>query len=134
MGTRYAGKLVGNSPELMPLDSNLFADLEYAIKQHCAITHDLPKGDPRKFSLGTPTEVWSAMIRSWETIRSERIATDIKRWERALGMIVQYQGAIVPELNNRHGRRAVKFVPHADCAESIRVNEGGEVGGLLPVL
>ena len=63
------------------------------------------------------------MIRSWETIRSERIATDIKRWERTLGMIVQYQGAIVPELNNRHGRRAVKFVPHADCAESIRVKE-----------
>ena len=46
-GTRYNDKLVGNSPELMPLDSNLFADLEAAIKQHCAITHDLDKSDPR---------------------------------------------------------------------------------------
>ena len=44
---------MGNSPELMPLDSNLFADLEYAIKQHVAITHALAKDDPRKFSLGT---------------------------------------------------------------------------------
>ena len=27
-GTRYAEKLVGNSPELMPLDNNLFADFD----------------------------------------------------------------------------------------------------------
>ena len=123
LGTRYAGKLVGNSPELMPLDSNLFADLEYAIKQHCALTHDLPKDDPRKFSLGNPEQVWSAMIRSWETIPAERIQTDIGRWVRALEMIVQAKGAVVPELDNRHGRRARKFVAHPDCAESIRVKE-----------
>ena len=56
-------------------------------------------------------------------VRPERIATDIKRWERALGMIVQYRGTIVPELDNRHGRRAVPFVPHPDCAESVRAKE-----------
>jgi hypothetical protein len=123
LGTRYAGKLVGNSPELMPLDSNLFSDLEYAIKQHCALTHDLANDDPRKFSIGTPTEVWSAMYRSWQMIRPERIKTDTKRWEMALGMIVYWQGALVPDLNNRHGRRAVKFEAHSDCAESIRVKE-----------
>ena len=122
-GTRYADKLVGNSPELMPLDSNLFADLEYAIKQHCAITHDLHKDDPRKFCLGTPRQVWSAMIRSWEMIPQHRVAQDIRRWERALGMIVYWCGATVPELDTRHGRRATVFVPHLDCAESVRVKE-----------
>ena len=123
LGTRYAGKLVGNSPELMPLDSNLFADLEYAIKQHCALTHDLEKDDPRKFKLGTPQDVWNAMYRSWQTIRPERIAQDIDRWERALVSIVGACGAIVPELDNRHGRRAVPFVAHPDCDESIRVKQ-----------
>ena len=32
-------------------------------------------------------------------------------------------GAIVPDLDRRRGRRAVKFVPHGDCAESVRVKE-----------
>jgi hypothetical protein len=122
-GTRYAGKLVGNSPELMPLDSNLFSDLEYAIKQHCALTHDLAKEDPRKFKLGTPADVWSAMYRSWQTIRPERIVQDVQRWERALEAIVEVRGAIVPELDTRRGRRAVPFVPHKDCDESVRVKQ-----------
>ena len=38
--SRYAGRLVGNSPELMPLDSNLFADLEY--QTSCGDDADLP--------------------------------------------------------------------------------------------
>eukprot|EP00966_Prymnesium_polylepis_P067768 1574879-Prymnesium_polylepis.1 len=63
------------------------------------------------------------MIRSWEMIPLRRIDTDINRWEMALGMTFYAQGAVVPELNNRHGRRAQKFVPHADCAESVRVKE-----------
>ena len=65
-GTRYEGKLVGNRPELMPLDSNLFADLVFAMKQHCAITADLHRDDPQKFNLGTPDKVWDCMARSWE--------------------------------------------------------------------
>ena len=39
------------------------------------------------------------MARSWEMIRPEHIATDIKRWERALGMIVYACGTIVPDLD-----------------------------------
>ena len=130
LGTRYAGKLVGNSPELMPHDSNLFANLECAIKQHCALTHDLANDDPRKFKLGTPKDVWSAMYRSWQMrddimIRPERIAQDIARWEKALVLIVGACGAIVPELDSQHGRRAVRpsFVAHPDCDESIRVKQ-----------
>ena len=56
-------------------------------------------------------------------ISSERVKQDICRWESALEKIVQARGAIVPELNNRHGRRAVVFVPHKDCAESVRVKQ-----------
>ena len=124
VGTRYAGKLVGNSPELMPLDSNLFSDLEYFIKQHCALTHDLAHDDPRKFKLGTPKDVWSAMTRSWEMIPAPRVVQDIKRWETALGDIVEVRGAVVPDIDTCHGRRVVRaLVPHPDCSDSLRVKQ-----------
>ena len=74
-------------------------------------------------SLGSgKVKVWDAMVRTWEVVpKCERIAKDVGRWELALGMIVQYGGAIVPDMDNRHGRReaccvlcAVRFVlvPH----------------------
>ena len=129
IGRKQKGRLVGNSPELMPLDSNLFADLEHGIKLHVAMTADLPakvtndKGEqvrnPKKFGLGTPEEVWDAMVRTWEVApTSKRIRVDIMRWERALGMVVQYRGAIVPDMDNRHGRRAERFEAHPDCREA----------------
>eukprot|EP00966_Prymnesium_polylepis_P171399 3962513-Prymnesium_polylepis.1 len=63
------------------------------------------------------------MYRSWQTIRPERIVQDVQRWERALEAIVEVRGAIVPELDTRRGRRAVPFVPHKDCDESVRVKQ-----------
>eukprot|EP00966_Prymnesium_polylepis_P227501 5264632-Prymnesium_polylepis.1 len=65
------------------------------------------------------------MVRSWEMITSWRIQEDICRWEGALEAIVRYEGAVVPDLDRvRRGRRAVrKFIPHADCAQSVRVKE-----------
>ena len=65
-GTRYFGKLVGNSPELMPLDNNLFADLMAAVRWNMACTFFLPEDDPRKFKRGTPAEAWKTLARSWE--------------------------------------------------------------------
>jgi hypothetical protein len=124
VGTRYAGKLVGNSLELMPLDSNPFSDLEYFIKQHCALTYDLAHDDQRKFKLGTPKDVWSAMTRSWEMIPAPRVVQDIKRWETALGDIVEVRGAVVPDIDTCHGRRVVRaLVPHPDCSDSLRVKQ-----------
>ena len=60
-GTRYEGKLPGDTPEYMPLDSNLFSDLETAIRWNVAATRMLDNNDPRKFCLGTPTSCWDAI-------------------------------------------------------------------------
>jgi hypothetical protein len=60
----YKGSLVGNRPELMPLDSNLNADHEYGLMWNVAITSDLDKDDPNKFKMGTPSEVSDAMDRT----------------------------------------------------------------------
>ena len=37
-GTIYEGRLVGNSPELNPLDCSLFADLTHALTLHICLT------------------------------------------------------------------------------------------------
>ena len=39
-GTRYEGKLVGDTPECMPLDANLFSDYSVSMSHHIAATWD----------------------------------------------------------------------------------------------
>ena len=72
----------------------------------CAIRH-LDKGDPRRFLVGTQAELSHTLRRCWQiALTSERIVCDIKRWKRALVLIIKAEGAKVPELDNRRGRRA----------------------------
>lgn len=115
---RYKGKLVGNSPELCPLDSNLFSDLEYSMKQHVALTCHLDKDDKKRFKLGTPDEVSKTLRRCWEVaVTSERIVCDIRRWTAAIDAIIKAEGAKVPELDNRRGRRATRALAVHDDAK-----------------
>ena len=80
-GTRYETKLVGDSPELMPLDNNLFSDFSTALINNVCATRHLPNDDPNKFSIGTPKLTLLAMRKTWETHPTpERIAEDITRW------------------------------------------------------
>ena len=118
---RYKDSLVGNSPELMPLDSNLFSDLEWGIKQHIALTAELPNDGPAKFALNSPKRVSDAMLRTWAvTPTSERIVQDIERWEKAVDMIIEADGGFVECIDNRSGRRkiskSVQFTAHPSAA------------------
>eukprot|EP00732_Lithocolla_globosa_P001950 Lithocolla_globosa_v1_NODE_1125_length_2811_cov_40.797210.p2 type:complete len:118 gc:universal NODE_1125_length_2811_cov_40.797210:1717-1364(-) len=111
---------------MQPLDSNLFSDLEYGIKQHVANTTDLPINDPNKFLLGTHAQVSSSLRRTWEVFpTSERIVQDIDRWPKALEAIIEHDGAKVPEIDNRRGRReTVKHFPaHSCCKDALRAHE-----------
>ena len=109
-GTRYEAKVVGDSPELCRgLDSHGFADLKRAINLGVALSCRYPIGDPRKFTLGTPKEVWSTMTRAWEVEpTSERIVEDIKAFPRVLQKIVNARGCIVKDEFLRTGRREVR--------------------------
>lgn len=104
---RYIGKLPGDSPELMPLDNNLFADLMYSLRLNCALTRHLLPGDDRKFHFGTEKECAKAFMRTWEhSPTSERIVQDISRIRMSLEAIVNAQGGYVDYDGARHGRRA----------------------------
>ena len=61
VGNRYEAGLVGDSPELMPLDNNLFSDFSKALLDNVIATRHLPKGHPCKFSIVTPKEAYSVM-------------------------------------------------------------------------
>ena len=114
---RYEGKLVGDSPELDPCDSNLFSYYEVSMSQHIAATCLLDKDDPKRFKVGTPEELSRTMERVWMVSpSSEEIVRDIKRFPTALARIIECKGAKVPELDDRHGRRETKpTVLHSDC-------------------
>lgn len=84
-GTRYAGKLVGDSPEFMPLDNNLFADFTVSLTANVCVTRHLPSDHPCKFSLADPKRCFDAMRRTWEhSPSSERIVEDICRFPKSL--------------------------------------------------
>ena len=107
---RYARKLVGDSPELCrALDAYGFADLENALTHNCAISSVYPVGDPRRFGLGTPKEVWSSMVRCWSIAPTgARVVEDISPFLDVLDKIIDHEGSYVPDLILRHGRRTVK--------------------------
>ena len=121
----YAGSLVGCRPELMPLDSHLNADHERGMLWHVALTSNLPNNDPRKFKMGTPGQVGDCMDRTWQVFSTpERIVSDINKFPKAVDAIIEADGAVVPELDTRTGRRSTLHLPHhTDCEESVRIRE-----------
>ncbi|OQR86050.1 hypothetical protein ACHHYP_20518 [Achlya hypogyna] len=62
-GTVFAGRPVGNSPELMPWDSSLNKDLKDQLKRHVMFTYGFNSDDPRKFSKATPQSIEDAVRR-----------------------------------------------------------------------
>ena len=114
---------------MMPLDSHLNADHEYGLMWHVAITSDLDVNDPvqkkQKFKMGTPEEVSDSMDRTWAVFPTpERIVQDILRFPVALERIRDEKGAVVPEMDNRKGRRKISKLPyHPECADAMAERE-----------
>ena len=107
-----------------PTDNTLNKDLDDAVKRHVAYTYYLDRDDPRKFSMATPAEGFSAYSRCWNnppvggdskglvnnsqhdhgSPSNERILADIKKFEEALMGIWKADGTVVKE-NNKHVKR-----------------------------
>lgn len=122
---RYVGKLVGDSPELCPLDSNLFSYFETAMARNIAHTYRLEHDNPEKFLVGTSDQVQNTMLRTWKVSpTSEEIVRDICRFPAALEAIIEAKGAKVPKLDNRQGRRRPKAAyykpPSCPAAEAMQ--------------
>lgn len=93
------------------LDSHGFADLKAALMAYSSYTSVLPIGDPRRFNLGTPNEVFRSIERAFAVApTSKRIAEDILalRQPLVLDIFIEYEGCMVPDEALRHGRRLAK--------------------------
>ena len=104
---RYQDGVVGDSPEMARgLDSYGFQDLELSMQFHVALTSEYSDNDPRKFKLGTPTDVWDTMMRCWQTEpTSDRVIADIEDWPRVLQVFVDAEGCVVHGEAVRSGHR-----------------------------
>ena len=125
VAAHYRNKLVGDTPEFCPLDSNLFADFEFAMRQNLAYSHWLPHDHPDKWLAGTPKDVQRLMEEAWAhdgAVKDERIVEDICRFPAALEAIIKAKGAKVEHLDNRRGRRQSKPYQPAriEAVEEIR--------------
>ena len=109
----YQGSLMGDSPELMPLDSSLFNELINGVHTHVLTTRLLPIGAAGKFEMSTPKKAWKTMVEVWDyenstgAVPSSSILRDIDRFATAVCKIIKKQGTIVTELDNRNGHRKV---------------------------
>ena len=108
-GTRYHHSLVGNRPEMMPLDAHLFADLKTAVGRHVVITAGLDEDDGTRFKIGTPGELSDTLRRVWKVEpQPYRIIEDVSRIPSTVDKIIEYRGGIVPDAVLRHGRRGAR--------------------------
>jgi hypothetical protein len=122
-GTCFFGRPVGNSPELMPLDCSLLADLSHDLSRHVRMTKVLDNIDPKKFSRSTPGRLSRSLRRllwhSWDDAAepdfdaatggspsARRILQDIaKCMKDHILAIIHAKGAMVDGIGNREGRR-----------------------------
>ena len=102
---RYKDKLMGDSPELMPLDSSLFGDQIEKVAWLVMTTAHLEK--EKRFSMGTPDEAWRTMVAAWDLVPEERIVEDVERFVTALEAIIAAKGAYVEDMDLRNGHREV---------------------------
>eukprot|EP01050_Picozoa_sp_SAG11_P031448 SAG11_NODE_9773_length_881_cov_1.734015_2_plen_171_part_01 len=129
LAKRCFGKLFGDSPEMMPLDSSLFNDLIEAIGLNVVASAGA-------HSMATPNQAWETMTAVWAKAPTEaRIIQDIDRVMKAIDAIIEKEGAYVEEWDARHGHR--KATQQAVKGGALRIGKNGvltaeaEAGGEL---
>jgi hypothetical protein len=115
--TRYRDNPPGNSPEMMPMDVSLNKDIHESVSRHCSLSRALLKRmdiatDHRAFSLSTPKEGSRAYLRLYHpetgiAPTSKRIIQDIEGVYVAMVKICEAEGAFVPGLADRAGKRYI---------------------------
>ena len=99
---RYRNILIGDSPELMPLDSLLLNDLIEGIAFNIFAAGSMGRG--RRYSMGLPDNAWGTMITMWETTPSScSFIQEINLFRKALDRIIEAKVSYTEEYDCRHG-------------------------------
>ena len=134
----YRNRPVGNSPELCSLDSCLNKDIHEGVNRHIQLTSELKKEDARKFRIDTPLFGAKAYKRildptdSGVAPTSKRIIQDTEAVLNAIKMIIAAKGTVVPDINNRTGRRRDKGIHTSEWGgarkRKLGKNDYGRIG------
>ena len=62
--TKYENQPIGNSPEIMPHDSNLNKDLHKGVNWLCVLTNGMDNKNPKKFPKTTTKRMLSSYART----------------------------------------------------------------------
>jgi hypothetical protein len=112
---RYRNCLPGDSPELMPFNNHVFADLQEGAAKNIALIYHIRDGDPDaplKYSFATPRKVDSSIQRTIKAgcPSASRIAEDINRIHtETLRRIIDAKETCIEDYSSkstRHGVRA----------------------------
>ena len=128
--SRYDGRPVGDSAELMPLDTTLNKDVHECARRHVVMSRSgAAHGcrDTRLFSFATPKEVARTYRRVFDPVdgvapKPKRIVQDVKRAISAMKTIHEHRGAFVPGLAG--GR--VAGHRHVQTTAKTSDNHGGK--------
>ena len=129
---------MGDSPELMPLDSSLFSDHIENVARLVVYTAKLPV--EKRYIFGTPGEAWRTIVTAWSQLSKERIIQDVGRFSGVLDAIIAADGTYVADKDLRNGhrrlmRRLVRGgVPVGGGQCSYCSSSGERVGGAEEVL
>lgn len=128
---RYHEGLVGNRPEMMPLDFHLNFDVADGIDQAIIHTSSLPmgpKGDPcrhGRYGAGSPEHLAATLRHVWShSPSSQRIVQDISRLSTTIEQIIAHKGCLVPDL--------VIHASKKGCSRTRRTGGSGAVSRLGP--
>lgn len=108
MGTPYKGWPVGNSHEMMSLDTLLNKYHDDGVRLHMSVTSHLDENNPKKFTMSTPKRGSSAYLRVWEVVPSlHHIVEDTnKLLLKAIRVITHHKGIAVADLGTHKGHRS----------------------------
>ncbi|KAJ1385737.1 hypothetical protein B484DRAFT_461248, partial [Ochromonadaceae sp. CCMP2298] len=122
VGKHYEEQVVGDNPEMArALDAFGFSDLKRSMAYHTSLSSLYAVGDPRRFNMGLPEQVWSTMVRCWEVSpTSERIVEDIMDLDRVLKIVSENKGCVVHNQAFRNGRRYRRANDKGDCLHKPR--------------
>ncbi|RHY93726.1 hypothetical protein DYB35_010310 [Aphanomyces astaci] len=128
-GTRFAGRPVGNSPELMPWDCSLNKDVDDCFHRHRSVTLGLSRDASAKFCASTPKRLESAYLRLIDPRHgphkgcptSNRIIQDVtKCLTTHILAVIAAGGAIVPGLGSRRVRGVERRGGRRDKAPDLQ--------------